>query len=304
MKINVKKELKDIIWTLISALVSVVSLHTFVVPANFSPSGVDGLATILYEITGWNMGWFKLLVNVPLMILAWIFLNKKYVFYVTFFTLLDSFGVIILESINFYTFIPAGLTDTDAVGYRLLSAIFSGVMLGVCVGLMLKIGYSSGGMDIVAGLVHKWKPHFKIERVISICAYTIVGISYFVYGDLTSILLSVIQIFVSEWTITALLRRERFAMEVKVITKEPDKIKDEILYKYKHSATVVKAQGMYSGDDYYMVISVLNSQDVPTFMNTMKRYPETFVYFSDGVRVQGEFHFTDDKEGGRTEAYQ
>ena len=304
MKINVKKELKDIIWTLISALVSVVSLHTFVVPANFSPSGVDGLATILYEITGWNIGWFKLLVNVPLMVLAWIFLNKKYVFYVTFFTLLDSFGVIILESVNFYTFIPAGLTDTDAVGYRLLSAIFSGVMLGVCVGLMLKIGYSSGGMDIVAGLVHKWKPHFKIERVISICAYTIVGISYFVYGDLTSILLSVIQIFVSEWTITALLRRERFAMEVKVITKEPDKIKDEILYKYKHSATVVKAQGMYSGDDYYMVISVLNSQDVPTFMNTMKRYPETFVYFSDGVRVQGEFHFTDDKEGGRTDAYQ
>lgn len=304
MKINMKKALKDIMWTMIAALISVVSLHTFVVPANFSPSGVDGLATILYEITGWNMGWFKLLVNVPLMILAWIFLNKKYVFYVTFFTLLDSFGVIVLESVNFYTFIPAGLTDTEAIGYRLLSAIFSGVMLGVCVGLMLKIGYSSGGMDIVAGLMHKWKPHFKIERVISICAYTIVGISYFVYRDLTSILLSVIQIFVSEWTITALLRRDRFALEVKVITKEPDKIKDEILYKYKHSATVVKAQGMYSGDDYYMVISVLNSQDVPTFMNTMKRYPETFVYFSDGVRVQGEFHFTDDKEGGRTDAFQ
>ena len=304
MKINLKKALKDIMWTMIAALISVVSLHTFVVPANFSPSGVDGLATILYEITGWNIGWFKLLVNVPLMILAWIFLNKKYVFYVTFFTLLDSFGVIVLESVNFYTFIPAGLTDTEAIGYRLLSAIFSGVMLGVCVGLMLKIGYSSGGMDIVAGLLHKWKPHFKIERVISICAYTVVGISYFVYGDLTSILLSVIQIFVSEWTITALLRRDRFAMEVKVITKEPDKIKDEILYKYKHSATVVKAQGMYSGDDYYMVISVLNSQDVPTFMNTMKRYPETFVYFSDGVRVQGEFHFTDDKEGGRTDAFQ
>ncbi|MBQ8308256.1 MAG: YitT family protein [Clostridia bacterium] len=82
--INIKKEAKDIALTLIAALFSVVSLHEFVVPADFSPSGIDGACTILYEITGWNMGWFKILINIPLMVLAWIFLNKKYVFYVMF----------------------------------------------------------------------------------------------------------------------------------------------------------------------------------------------------------------------------
>ena len=304
MNKNIKKEIKDVTLTFLAALVSVVSLHTFVIPANFAPSGIDGVGTILYEITGWNMGWFKILINIPLMISAWFFLNRKYVLYVTLFTLLDSVGLIVLEQVHFYTFIPTGLTQAEAVGYRLLSSIFAGVMQGISIGIMLKLGYSSGGVDIIAGLVHKAKAHFNVERVISICSYTIVGVSYFVYWDLTSILLSVILIFVCEWTISGVLSKERFAMEVKVITKEPDKIKDEILYRHKHSATVVKAQGMYSGDDYYMVISVLNSRDVPTFMNTMKQHPDTFVYFSDGVRVQGEFHFTEDKEGGRTEAYQ
>ena len=304
MKLNVKKELKDICMTLMAALVSVVALHTFVVPADFSPSGIDGIGTILYEITGWNMGWFKIFVNIPLMILAWIFLNKKYVFYVMFFTILDSFGVIILEAVDFFIFIPTDLVGAEAVGYRLLAAIFSGVLLGICVGLMLKLGYSSGGMDILACLVHKWKPRFNVERIISICGYTIVGISYFVYWDLTSILLSVIQIFVSEWTIAGILRRDRYALEVKVITKEPEKIKDEILYKHKHSATIIKSSGMYSGEDNYMVVSVMNSRDIPEFMNTMKQHSDTFVYFSDGVRVQGDFHFDEEKIGGRIDAYQ
>ena len=304
MKLNVERELKDILMTLVAALVSVVALHTFVVPANFSPNGIDGLGTIFYELTGWNMGWFKILINIPLISFAWIFLNKRYVFYVMFFTLLDSFGVIILEKINFFIFIPNDLTIAEAIGYRLLAAIFSGVLLGVCVGIMLKLGYSSGGTDILACLVHKWKAHFNVERIISICGYTIVGISFFVYWDVTSILLSVIQIFVSEWTIAGILRRERYALEVKVITKEPEKIKDEILYKHKHSATIIKSSGMYSGEDNYMFVSVMNSRDIPEFMNTMKQYPDTFVYFSDGVRVQGDFHFDEEKIGGRIDAYQ
>ncbi len=110
--------------------------------------------------------------------LACIFLNKKYVLYVIFFTLLDSFGVILLEKINFFTYIPSDLMVTELIGYRLLSAVVSGILLGICLGIMLKIGYSSRGMDIVACLVHKWKPQMNVERVISIFAYSIVGLSF------------------------------------------------------------------------------------------------------------------------------
>ena len=299
-----KRELRDVLFTICAAIISVVSLHTFVLPADFSPSGIDGISTILYELTGLNMGWFKLAINIPLMILAWIFLNKKYVFYVIFFTIMDSLGVVLLEKINFFTLIPQGVSEAEAVGYRLLAAIFSGVMLGACVGIMLKLGYSSGGVDIIACLVHRKKPHFNIERIISIFGYTIVGLSYFVYWDLTSILLSIIQIFVGEWTIAATLRKERYAIEVKVITKEPEKILDEILYKHKHGATIVESTGLYTNEGNYMVVSVMNSRDIPEFMNTMKQHPDTFVYFTDGVRVQGDFYFDEYKIGERIDAYQ
>lgn len=286
-------EIKNILWLILASMLSFVPLHVFVLPSDFSPSGVDGISTILYEITGLNIGWFKLMINLPLMVLAWVHLKKRYVIYVTVFTLFDSLGVILLESIGFFTFVPAGLSAADALCYRLISALCSGVSIGCCTAIMLKLGASTGGVDIAAALIGKKFPNYPIERWISIICYCVIGVSYFVYWDLTSILLSVIQIFVFEWTAASLLKKDRYALEVKVITKDPEAIRDEILYTYGHTATILDAKGMYSGEACYMVVTVVNSKDIFAFMNLMKQHEDTFVYFTDGVKVQGEFHFGD-----------
>lgn len=285
------QETKNIFYIFIAALCSFVSLHVFVIPSNFSPSGVDGISTILYELTGINIGWFKLCINLPLILLAWFILKKRYVLYVCTFVVIESLGVIFLESINFFTFIPMGLSPADSLCYRLLSALCAGVALGICTGIMLKLGASSGGIDIIAALINLKKPHYNIERLISIICYSVIACSYFVYWDLTSILLSCIQIFIFEWTAASLLKSDRYAVEVKVITKDPETVRDDILYKFDHSATILSAKGMYTGDEYYMVVTVLDRRNIVDFMNTMKQHSDTFVYFNDGVKVQGDFAF-------------
>ncbi|MBQ4528331.1 MAG: YitT family protein [Clostridia bacterium] len=301
---KLKKELHASITMLLAAMFSFVSLYVLVLPAGFAPSGVDGISTLLYEITGINIGWFKLLINIPLMILALIYLKKRYVLYVIIFTLVDSFGVIILEQLNFYTFIPSNLDNAQAIGYRLIAAIFAGIAMGLSTSFMLKIGCSTGGVDIIGCLVNLKKPNLNIERVVSIICYSVVICSYFVYHDLTSVLLSVIQIFIYECTVYIVLKKDRYALEVKIVTKNPEIIRDEIIYKHHHSATIIDAKGMYTNENYYMVITVLNSRDIAEFMKTMKKYPETFIYISDGVRVQGNFHFGyGNKKGEHISAY-
>lgn len=291
IKSKLKAELSSMLMLLGAIVVSFVSVHVFIIPSNFAPSGIEGVSAILYEITGLNIGWFKLMLNIPLMIIAWIYLDKRYVFYVIAFIVGDAIGVILMEKLNFYTFVPAGLTAGEEIGYRLISAIVAGVALGICTGLMLKIGCSTGGIDIIACLVNMKKPNLHIERIISVICYCVIACSYFVYRDLTSILLSCIQIFVFEWTAASLLRKDRYALEVKIITKNPEAIRDEILHKYRHSATILNATGMYTGEAYSMVITVLDGRNMHAFMSSMKSHPDTFIYFSDGVKVQGEYHF-------------
>lgn len=286
-------EMRKLFFLLCAAGLSFCALHIFIIPSNFSPSGVDGVSTLLYEVTGISAGVYKLAINLPLMVLAWIYMKRRYVIYVTLFTLADSLGLILLESVGFFTFIPTGLPPENALCYRLICALCAGVCMGGSTALMLKIGASTGGVDIAAALIGKKFRNFPIERWISIICCCVVGISYFVYWDVTSILLSVIQIFVFEWTSSTLLRNDRYAVEVKIITDEPDLIRNEILYTFHHSATILNAEGMFTGEKRYMVVTVLNKRDIFPFMNMMKSYPDTFVYFNEDVKVQGAFHFGD-----------
>ena len=296
------EESRKLFFLLCAAALSFCALHIFIIPSNFSPSGVDGVSTLLYEVTGVSAGVYKLAINLPLMVLAWIYMKRRYVIYVTLFTLADSLGLILLESVGFFTFVPTGLSPESALCYRLISALCAGVCMGGSTALMLKIGASTGGVDIAAALIGKKFRNFPIERWISIICYCVVGVSYFVYWDVTSILLSVIQIFVFEWTASTLLRNDRYAVEVKIITENPEQIRDEILYKFHHSATILDAEGMFTGEKRYMVVTVLNKRDIFAFMSMMKAHPDTFVYFNEGVKVQGAFHFGD-KESKNVDAF-
>ena len=89
-KLSVKKEASSLAVTLFSATLSAFGLWVFVYPANFAPSGVDGIATMLQSLVGWNAGYFSLILNFPLLVLAFFFLKKRYVVYTVLFTLFSS----------------------------------------------------------------------------------------------------------------------------------------------------------------------------------------------------------------------
>ena len=97
---SVKREIKNAALIVFAAVISSLGMHVFVYPASFAPSGVDGIATMLYEITGLNAAYFILLINIPLLVFAWFVLNRRYVIYTVIFTLLSSGLLILYEAIG------------------------------------------------------------------------------------------------------------------------------------------------------------------------------------------------------------
>lgn len=285
-KINVKKEMLNTLLTLLAAALSAFGLHVFVYPASFAPAGIDGVATMLQEITGFNAGYYSLIINIPLLIVAWFFLKKKYVVYTVLFTLSSSVMLVVLEAVSFYQY-----QDTGA---GLISAVFSGVMLGVRTGIMLKLGASSGGVDIIASMVQTRRAHGNIEKIITVICYAIIGASYFLYKDLNSILLSVIQTFVFEKASAVVMKETRNAVEFKIVTRNPEEIKNDIIYVLKHGATVVESKGMFTDEGSSIIISVVNIRQIPEFLKITKKYPGTFVYYSDVTGVNGNFRWYKD----------
>lgn len=101
--ISFKKELLTAAVTLIAAIISAFTLHVFVYRADFAPSGVDGIATMLQKLTGFGAGYYTLIFNLPLLAIGLFFLKKRFVIYTVVFTVVSSFCIEILAA-AFYQF--------------------------------------------------------------------------------------------------------------------------------------------------------------------------------------------------------
>ena len=285
-----KREAINVTCTLVAAIMSAFGMHYFVGAAHFAPAGLDGIATMIaYSVKVPNPAPFILALNLPLLCVAWFVLKKRYVIYTLLFTVSSSVMMFILESAGAPIFNGGEALDG---GEALLAAIFSGVLFGLRTGLMIRISASSGGIDIIASMINKKMPYRNIENVITAICYGIIGISYFVYeNSIMSLLLAVVQMFVFEKASGVLLKENRNAVEVKIITKHPEDIRNDIIYTLKHGATVVESHGMYTEEKSSMVISVINIRQIPELYDILRKYHGTFAYYSDVNGVRGNFRW-------------
>ena len=103
----VRRESLNVFLTLFAAGLSAFGLHVFVYPANFAPSGMDGVAAMLQNLTGWNAGYYSLLLNLPLLAAAWFVLKRRYAIYTLLFMVISSLLVVLLGKVEFYPYISA-----------------------------------------------------------------------------------------------------------------------------------------------------------------------------------------------------
>ena len=267
--------------TVIAAAVSSLALHVFEYPNAFVPLGLEAVVTMLQTVTGVNAGWINLALNAPLVVYAFFKLNKKYVAFTLLFTLLSSVFLIVFEA--------AGVPMYVAENEKLIAALFAGLMLGTRSGIMLRIGASTGGVDIIARIVQNRLQFVNIERIISVLCFVLILLSYFVYHDVNCILLGIVQMYINEKVVTFLMKDNREAVKVEIVTRDPERIRDDVVTTLRHSATILDGRGMYSGKEYFVVFTVLNLYQVAEFDRLMKKYPDAFVYYYNVKGVYGNF---------------
>lgn len=281
-----KTIVNEVLIIVLCSLLSAFAMHVFVLPASFAPSGVEGIATMLQQTTNLSAGYYSMIFNVPLLLFAWFKLNKKYVAYTLLFTVVSSVGMILMEALK----VPAYHADIQIW----IPAVVSGVLMGFRTGMIIRMGGSTGGLDIIGSLIQKSRPYLEVETPISILSYIVIGCSYFVYRDINSILLSMLQIFVFTQAMGKVLHSTRSAVEAKIITTEPQRFKEDILLNLKHTATVIEGEGMFSGKKKYMIITIINVRQMNELTKIVQKYPGTFVYFGSANTVLGNFRWNKD----------
>lgn len=269
-----------VLGVLVAGAVRAIGLYTFVIPNDFAPGGITGIGSIVEYLCGINAGYILLAVNTPLVIVAFIFIGRRFAVISGFAILLSSGLMILFEYVNFPRFVVAN--------DRILAAIAGGLICGVGIAIMLKLGGSNGGTDVIATIIQKYYSATNISWFIFMLDSTVVIASIFVYDNsIVPALLSFVEMFASSKVTEVILQGFKSALKFEIITNNPEEISQEIITKLHRGVTMVTAKGMYTGEEHAMLVVVLRKRQLSPLRDILKKYPDTFGYISSTSEVMG-----------------
>lgn len=271
-----KKILSMLAIVVIAFLLSV-NYNIFVFPNSFAPAGVDGIGTLIQDAFHVNIGYFSLIVNIPLIIAAFVFLNRDFAIKNTVFVIAFSISSLALEGVNLSGF----LYKTDNGTSTILAPVVAGVIRGLLYVVTLKLNAAGGGIDIISALIKHKKPHLNIMSIIFAINVAIACCAYFVYGRaLEPVICSIIYSFTSSFVCTKVRLSAKEHMKYEIITEHPESLCDDILTKLSQRATIMDAHGAYSGNDTKVVMCVVGKEKAPYVEELILKYPNCTVFKS------------------------
>ena len=271
---------------LLLACGNALSYHIFVFPNRFAPSGLNGLCTIVQELFGLNVGYLSLIINIPLSLMVFEFVNRKLAVRSMVYVVTFSVMLVVLEKLDLSAFAYSTENGTSTI----LGPLVAGIISGAVYGFLVKCSSYTGGMDYVASLVRIKRPDlnfFYVTFVINVC---VACISYFVYGyQIEPVILCILYSFMSSTVSDNMLKSGRSAIRFEIITDYPTELSRDIIEKLHHSCTLIPAKGMYSGQEKNILICVINKSQIATLSKLIRKYPHSFAVMSGVSEVMGNF---------------
>lgn len=281
MNLNKKSALQliknNIMWVIGCSLYSI-GVCCFAVPNSIAQSGFTGIAVIVNHLFLLPVGIVNLALNIPMLILMWIFLGRQLVartLWVTVIlsTALDVFGAIMPT----YT------------GDKLLASLFCGILEGAGLGLITITGATSGGTDIVARLIHKKWKFITIGKVVLVADALVIISNMIVFRSIESGLYAIITIFASTRLIDSMVYGTGNGKMLMIITDKPEEISKAIITSSHRGVSIVPVVGAYTGENKNMLICVARRHEIPGIIRTAKAIDhKTFIIVSEANEILGE----------------
>ncbi len=271
------KEVGNLLLILAGNALYAFALKLFILPANLMTGGTTGIALVIQHFTGFSISVFVLIFNVLMLITGWILLGKKFALT----TIVSTFAYPIwLELFNRL------LGDAQVTSDPMLCTIFAGLGIGIGLGIVIRSGASTGGMDIPPLVLNKY---FKIPVSVGLYFFDIciLGVQM-LYNRPEHILYGMLLVMVYSMVLDKFLLIGTTRTEVKVVSSQPEKIKEAILSDLDRGVTLLYGEGGYLERETQVILSVISNRELPKVEQLIHSIdPESFMIVSRVSEVRG-----------------
>ena len=277
-----KSKLKNFSLLTISTLIMAVGIYFFKFANNFTFGGITGIAVLVAKFFPISASDFSFVVNILLLIIGWIVLGKSFAEKTAYSTILLSVSLSLLERIY-----PMSHPLTNE---PFLELIFAILLPALGSAILFNIGASSGGTDVIAMILKKYTSvDIGKGLMISDLIFTLAGFLVFnVKTGLYSLLGLIMRSALIDNFIESFNRSKYFH----VVTSNATCICDFIQNDLQRGATIVNATGAFTGDDKYIILTVLSPSQAVKLRNFIKEHdPKAFLLVSNTSEIIGKgFH--------------
>ena len=279
---KMKEKLKHFSLLTVSTLIMAVGTYFFKFTNNFTFGGITGLAVLVADKTSISASDFSFIVNMLLLVLGFVVLGKKFAAKTAYCSILLSVALSTLERVC-----PMDHPLTDQTMLELCFAI---ALPALGSAILFNIGSSSGGTDIIAMILKKYSS-FDIGKALLVTDIMITVAGCFVF-DIKTGLYSFLGLTIRSFMIDNFIEGFNLSKYFNVVCDEPEPICNFLVHELKRSATIVHAQGAFSGKDKYIVFTVLSRPQAVRLRNFIKEnQPSAFMLISNTSEIIGKgFH--------------
>lgn len=281
-----RKFLKETLYDIAGSFALAIGLYCFAEKVNIAPGGVSGIAIMIRYLTGLPIGLLTLIMNVPLLIIAYKFLGRDFA--------LRTIRTVVLNTIIIDSVITPFFPQY--AGDRLLGSLFGGVCTGAGLGVVFLHGSSTAGTDIIGYLVEKKFPHIQIGKALMLVDCVILAASTFVFGNIESALYGIVALFSQSIIINKIVYGAEKGRNLFIISQKNEKIAQRILRERERGATFLNACGAYSRTPTNVLMCVVRVWEYHHIKEIVyDEDPGAFVIATEAEHIIGE-GFTNTKK--------
>ncbi|WP_206831142.1 YitT family protein [Alicyclobacillus fructus] len=261
---------------LFSDLVGAVAVNNFLTPAHILAGGVTGVAQILHHyVPGLGVGTMYFVFNIPLFILGYRYLGRRFIF---------QTGIAILGFSVLADFVRLHFTTpTDP----LLMGLYGGVLTGLSSGLVIRVGGSMGGTDIVSLVVHRLTGR-NIGSVSFVMNAAIVLLSMLVFG-VPAGLYTLVSMYAASRVVSGLMHFQQRKTAL-IVTSKPSEVASAIGQRLVRGSTVMRAYGAYTQRERGVLLCAMTHLEIADLKEIVQSLdPDAFITILDTTEVIGRF---------------
>ncbi len=275
--VKIRKFILRIIQIIFGTAILAVGVSLFLLPNQLSSGGFSGIATILYYLIKIPVGTIVLILNIPLFIIALLKNGRKFVINTITGTALLSFFLNIFEKIE-------PLTND-----RFLACIYGGILVGIGTAIVLKANASTGGTDLLASIIKKYKPEVKSSSLIVIVDTLIIILNVIFFRRLEIGLYSAITIYIMGKILDIFFEGINFAKIMYIISDKHEEISQNISLEIKRGSTLLYGMGTYKKTEKNVLMCVASRREIGEIRKIIKHIDNNaFVIISNAREVFGK----------------